>query len=1304
MEAGTCSVSHGGLLAAAWSPPRRRWWLAPLFATMFCLFSAASAFAQSPRVLVFHGPTDAVNSAGVGALEALGTANNFAVDNTADATQFNATNLARYRAVVFLDNKGDLLSTAQETALQGYIQAGGGFLGIGGAAEAEPTSTFVTGLIGTRPDASSVSTASDQVVVFGDRVHPATKDLPLEWTRNDIWYRWNPRPTGNVHTVARYRAPGAAAGDGTATGGTDWPISWCRDYQGGRSFYTGMGRTAAAYGEADFRKHLLGALQWAAGLVRGGCKATIMSKYWTERIVSAASGDLTSSGESHGVSLANNGWAIYIGRADCRTDAERGKMIGQASTPRILDFANRNVGVGCGTIHIYDPKADNGTVNSGVTQAAVLPVYGDRGGGNEVNGKIETGLLGVAAAPDFGTTGHVYLQYVPTFNPDNPVHAGMADGDQRRITKMAQARISRFTINLQTKKLDLNSEVVIFNYDLQIWSCCHQGGGMAFDSEGNLYVTVGDDNSSQSTNGYSGNYQPQRCPTGDPTQASNAHCGANNIGFNDARRTAGNTNNPNGKMLRFNPIDNLADGAKPTVGVGTTYSLPTASSPNGPNLFDGTEGGGGKTLPEIYAMGLRNPSRMTIDPQTDVPYAAWVGPDATAPSVTQGPSTYETATQLPTAGNYGWPYCMGNKQAYRDRIADGSLRTTNVAGYVTGGPASAPTNGWYDCNNLVNDSTNNTGLVTLPHATGTGKDAGTAHSNNVWYSRGNPNNANGCPQFPRELGANNAPNYGASNPTQLCPYLTASGATVFTGPFYRYKEGADNSARWPKYWDGRWFLNDFGNNSAKHALLLDPATDQDGSQPVYADSFRGSLPWGANYMDSKFGPDGALYVQVYEGFFTTGSGAGLYRFKYTGGADTPGADPQWKSTGTARQIAFSIGASGGVSYEWDFGDGTAKSTEAAPNHTYAADGAFDAKLTVTYADGAKDTKTVKVNVGADSAAPTTTVRIEGATPAAKYNKPVEVSLSAADGAAGTGVDWIEHRIDGGAWVRDTNATSAEPYVVKFNVAGDGNHTVEYRARDKGGNTQDPPGSVAFQIDLGSAGGGSCLPQSDEFNGTALDSKWTVTRSAGGGPVVSDGSLKLPLLQGDFIANDALASNTVLETAPDGEWTATAKVDTTMLDANGEQAGIVVWKSENPNTFSKVMAIRSQGGAYQFEHIVTQNGAVNPPISSSITPAPNGTLPATVLVRARSNGTNIVGEFSADNGQTWIKIGNETHSAPFAGPLKIGPVAFRGGSGGGTASFDWFRVMSGSDPATPVECSTGCSALSDQFNGTTLDPK
>ena len=187
---------------------------------------------------------------------------------------------------------------------------------------------------------------------------------------------------------------------------------------------------------------------------------------------------------------------------------------------------------------------------------------------------------------------------------------------------------------------------------------------------------------------------------------------------------------------------------------------------------------------------------------------------------------------------------------------------------------------------------------------------------------------------------------------QLCPYLTASGATVFNGPVYRYDDNAtDNSARWPEYWDGRWFLQDFGNSSAKHGLLLDPATDQDGGQPVYADSLRGVLNWNNNYMDSKFGPDGALYVQVYDGFFTTGAGAGMYRFAYTGGPDTPNPDPQWNTTGTAGQIQFSLGSSGGVSYEWDFGDGSATSSQPTPSHTYAAAGTYPVKLTVTYADG-----------------------------------------------------------------------------------------------------------------------------------------------------------------------------------------------------------------------------------------------------------------------------------------------------------------------------------------------------------------
>ena len=596
-------------------------------------------------------------------------------------------------------------------------------------------------------------------------MHPSTRGLPLEWTRNDIYYRWTPRPTGTVHTVARYRAPGAAAGDGTTTGGTDWPISWCRDYQGGRSFYTGMGRTAAGYGQADLKKHLLGAIQWSAGLVRGGCKATILSNYSTERVVSAAS---RRSDQHRRVArrLAGHQRLGDLHRPrrlphQCR--ARQDDRAGLPARDPRLRQPQRRRRLRHGPRLGPEGRQRHGQLrrHPGRRAAGLRRSWG----GNEVNGKIETGLLGVAAAPDFGTTGHVYLQYFPTFNPDNPVHAGLADGDARRITKMAQARISRFTINLQTKKLDLNSEVVIFEYDPQVWILLPSRRRHGLRLRGQPLRHHRRRELVAEHERLLGQLPAPALPDGYPTQATNTHCGANNVSFNDARRTAGNTNDYNGKMLRFNPIDQLADGAKPTVGVGTTYSLPTPQSPNGPNLFNGTEGGGGKTLPEIYAMGLRNPSRMAIDPRPTSRTRRGSGRMPARPSATQGPSTYETATQLPSAGNYGWPYCMGNKQPYRDRIADGSLRTTNAAGFVTGGPAAGPTNGWYDCNNLVNDSTNNTGLVTLPHATGTGKDAGTARSNNVWYSRGNPNNGNGCPEFPREQGASNAPNYGAPRPS-----------------------------------------------------------------------------------------------------------------------------------------------------------------------------------------------------------------------------------------------------------------------------------------------------------------------------------------------------------------------------------------------------------------------------------------------------------------------------------------------------------------------------------------------------------
>ena len=76
-----------------------------------------------------------------------------------------------------------------------------------------------------------------------DRHHPANKGLPLNWTRSDQWMNWDPSPVGRVHTIAQVKETSYQAG--LAGNGAFHPISWCRDYDGGRSFYTGMGRTEA---------------------------------------------------------------------------------------------------------------------------------------------------------------------------------------------------------------------------------------------------------------------------------------------------------------------------------------------------------------------------------------------------------------------------------------------------------------------------------------------------------------------------------------------------------------------------------------------------------------------------------------------------------------------------------------------------------------------------------------------------------------------------------------------------------------------------------------------------------------------------------------------------------------------------------------------------------------------------------------------------------------------------------------------------------------------------------------------------
>ena len=586
----------------------------------------APAAADAGKVLVFTGTAGTANPVSAdaaAAITALGAANNFTVDTTAAASDINATKLAGYRAVVFVNSSGDVLDTAGEAALTSYVQTGGGFVGIGETALLEQGNAAFDTLIGLTGAArtTGAAVASDQDVEFLDRVHPATKALPmLQKAHNDAYYSWTNNPTGQVHTVARVRfnvmPSGASVTNDavtrfTGTTNTNQPqleraVSWCRDVQQGRSFYTGLGGTTASYTDGTVSKHLLGAIQWASGMTRGNCKATITSNYLTTRLTPPNPSTTSNAyvGEIDGISMAKDGRVFYAGRAVCAP--------GQA---QITSWALPNVGLGCGTLHVWDPNtAGSGSQNQDpakVTKIGELQVFGAKGGGGEtgINSKDEQGILGIALDPDF-TTGrpYIYIAYHPYFNGEQGYPTGSMIGGTKsfgpgfvRADYMGERRLSRFTYDNATKALVPGSEKVIHHWMTQVFSCCHLGGSMDFDSKGNLYFATGD-NTGNAPNGNNSGYTNAAAqytipcpgtatdayvatgcgttqPCADSSPGGFARCG--HISYADARQTSGNTNAFEGKLLRIHPLANPGD----TPGIGTTYTIPGADAPNGPNLF-----------------------------------------------------------------------------------------------------------------------------------------------------------------------------------------------------------------------------------------------------------------------------------------------------------------------------------------------------------------------------------------------------------------------------------------------------------------------------------------------------------------------------------------------------------------------------------------------------------------------------------------------------------------------------------------------------------------------------------------------
>lgn len=218
---------------------------------------------EQSRILVFS-KTDGWRhqsiEAGQQAIEDLGEKNNVSVRVTENAEIFNSDSLAGFDAVVFLNTTQTIFTDEQREAFKSYIQSGGGYVGIHSASDTEYEWPWYGELVGAYFENHPSGTPNADILVQ-DGDHMATEMLPGVWNRNDEWYNYQ----GFSDHINVLLTLDTSSYEGSEHPGNH-PIAWYHEYDGGRSFYTGLGHTNKSFTEDDlFLAHLWGGIQYAMG-------------------------------------------------------------------------------------------------------------------------------------------------------------------------------------------------------------------------------------------------------------------------------------------------------------------------------------------------------------------------------------------------------------------------------------------------------------------------------------------------------------------------------------------------------------------------------------------------------------------------------------------------------------------------------------------------------------------------------------------------------------------------------------------------------------------------------------------------------------------------------------------------------------------------------------------------------------------------------------------------------------------------------------------------------------------------------
>jgi uncharacterized protein len=237
-------------------------------AMLFGLGLSSTSLAQGQfQVLLFTKTTawhhDSSNAA-VEAVEKLGKLHNFGVFWTEDANRvFNDRELAKYKVVIFAQTTGDILNAEQQAAMERFIRAGGGFVGVHSASDTEYEWEWYTKMVGHMfKQHPAVQTATLQVL---KQDFPGMDRFAPRFLFTDEWYEFDEARVPSLNYILAidentYQVSKALQGRAP----TLRPLSWYHEYDGGRAFYTALGHLSAIYSDPAYLHHLYGGIYWAA--------------------------------------------------------------------------------------------------------------------------------------------------------------------------------------------------------------------------------------------------------------------------------------------------------------------------------------------------------------------------------------------------------------------------------------------------------------------------------------------------------------------------------------------------------------------------------------------------------------------------------------------------------------------------------------------------------------------------------------------------------------------------------------------------------------------------------------------------------------------------------------------------------------------------------------------------------------------------------------------------------------------------------------------------------------------------------